>query len=183
MLLTGYFYPGIFLAVSNNKTAAMISQPTTLWIAFAKNRRIARGEPRDVASVVKGFVDAHPEQPVAVFDAASSQPVNLDLRGSVGGGAEAPAACSDGTSSTKRPAARRNTAWTRSAEAWRGGAGSDPAAAPLGLAGDAARWCLGGAAQACRSSSARTCCIRPATRGGRIGVSLHARDGRQRGGL
>jgi uncharacterized protein len=61
----------------------MTSQPATHWIAFAKHRRIARGEPRDVATVVKGFVDTHPKQPVAVFDAVSSQPVDLDLRGSV----------------------------------------------------------------------------------------------------
>ncbi len=75
------FLPGYISAVSN-KTATMNSQPATHWIAFAKNRRIARGEPRDVAAVVKGFVDAHPQQQVAVFD-ASSQPVDLDLRGSV----------------------------------------------------------------------------------------------------
>ncbi len=61
----------------------MNSQPAIHWIAFAKNRRIARGEPRDVAAAVKGFVDDRPEQPVAVFDAVSSQPVDLDLRGSV----------------------------------------------------------------------------------------------------
>ena len=56
---------------------------TTPWIAFAKHKRIALGEPKEVAALVKRFVDAHPEVPVVVFDATSSQPIEIDLRGSV----------------------------------------------------------------------------------------------------
>jgi len=55
----------------------------TTWIAFAEQCCVARGEARDVAAAVKAFVDGHPQVPVAVFDAVSSQPVELDLRGSV----------------------------------------------------------------------------------------------------
>ena len=60
----------------------MNTLPAAPWIAFAEHRRIARGEPREVAAIVKGFVDSHPEKPVAVFDAVTSQPIDLDLRGS-----------------------------------------------------------------------------------------------------
>lgn len=57
--------------------------PTSAWIAFAKRKRIAHGEPRDVAAAVKRHVDGHPDVPVAVFDAATGRPVDIDLRGSV----------------------------------------------------------------------------------------------------
>lgn len=57
--------------------------PTPAWIAFAKRRRIALGEPRDVAARVKQYVEDHPDASIAIFDAASSQPVDVDLRGSV----------------------------------------------------------------------------------------------------
>ncbi len=58
-------------------------QPTITWIAFAKHKRIARGEPKEVAALVKRFVDGHHEVTVVILDATSSFPVELDLRGSV----------------------------------------------------------------------------------------------------
>lgn len=57
-------------------------QPPT-WIAFAGHTRIALGAPKEAATKVKYFVDAHPELPVLIFDALSSQPVEIDLRGSL----------------------------------------------------------------------------------------------------
>lgn len=57
--------------------------PTTTWIAFAKHKQIALGEPKEVAALVKRFVDGHLEVPVVILDATSSRPVEVDLRGSV----------------------------------------------------------------------------------------------------
>lgn len=59
----------------------MNSHHPTTWIAFAKRRRIASGNPREVATAVKSFVDANPKATVLVFDALSSNQVELDLRG------------------------------------------------------------------------------------------------------
>ena len=56
---------------------------TTVWIAFTGHERIALGEPREVAALVKQFVDDHPDRPVAILDADSSRPVEIDLRGTV----------------------------------------------------------------------------------------------------
>lgn len=53
------------------------------WIAFAGPRRIARGEPRLVATEVKRHADAHPDATIAVFDDATSRPVEIDLRGAL----------------------------------------------------------------------------------------------------
>lgn len=52
--------------------------------AFAGTRRLAAGPVRDVARVVKIHVDAHPESQVLVFDHTTAQPVEFDLRGTVG---------------------------------------------------------------------------------------------------
>lgn len=57
--------------------------PKTTWIAFAKHKRIALGEPKEVVTGVKAFVDGHLEVPVLILDANSSQPVEVDLRGSL----------------------------------------------------------------------------------------------------
>lgn len=61
----------------------MDALPDTTWIAFAKHKRIAFGEPKDVATRVRAFVDGQPEVPVLILDACSSQPVDIDLRGSL----------------------------------------------------------------------------------------------------
>lgn len=53
------------------------------WIAFAGSARIASGPPRDVAAKVKEFVDTNSQDTVLVIDAITSEPVELDLRGSL----------------------------------------------------------------------------------------------------
>jgi hypothetical protein len=57
--------------------------PDTTWIAFADHKRIALGEPKDVATRVRAFVDSQPEVPVLILDASSSEPVEVDLRGNL----------------------------------------------------------------------------------------------------
>lgn len=57
--------------------------PETIWIAFAKSKCIATGHPRDVATQVKVFSDTESQTPVLVFDGATSQLIELDLRGSL----------------------------------------------------------------------------------------------------
>ena len=54
---------------------------STAWIAFAKAKRIAIGTPHKVASRVKRFVESNADAQVLVFDAVTSQLVELDLRG------------------------------------------------------------------------------------------------------
>jgi hypothetical protein len=61
----------------------MPASAPTRWIAFAGNKRIAIGAPREVALAVKAFATAHPDPTPSIFDASSSQTVELDLRGTV----------------------------------------------------------------------------------------------------
>ncbi|MGX2032566.1 MULTISPECIES: DUF2239 family protein [Methylocaldum] len=61
----------------------MNTNPQPTWIAFAGAKRIALGPPRDVAAKVKSFVDTDSQDIVLIFDAVTSAPVELDLRGSV----------------------------------------------------------------------------------------------------
>jgi uncharacterized protein len=56
----------------------------TTWIAFAQNKCIATGKPKDVVTAVKHFLDGHPTTNVLVFDSATSQNIELDLRGTIG---------------------------------------------------------------------------------------------------
>ena len=51
--------------------------------AFAGTRRLAGGPVRDVALAVKAHLDAHPDAQVLVFDNATAQPVEFDLRGTL----------------------------------------------------------------------------------------------------
>lgn len=53
------------------------------WVAFAKTRCIALGTPHEVASKVKGFVDAGSGDNVLIFDAKTSLPIEIDLMGSL----------------------------------------------------------------------------------------------------
>jgi hypothetical protein len=57
--------------------------PNTTWIAFAKHKQIAIGEPKHVTTCVKSLLDRQPDVPVLMLDADSSQPVEVDLRGSL----------------------------------------------------------------------------------------------------
>jgi hypothetical protein len=54
-----------------------------IYIAFAGNKRIAYGSLSDVARGVKRVVDQYPSPAVSVFDADSSEPVELNLRGTL----------------------------------------------------------------------------------------------------
>ncbi len=56
---------------------------STRWIAFARRKRVAAGDPKAVATAVKQLVDAEPQATVAIFDAVTSETIELDLRGSV----------------------------------------------------------------------------------------------------
>ncbi len=56
--------------------------PTSI-IAFAGPELVASGEPVTVAVAVKQLADRDPSATVLVFDAETSRPVELDLRGSV----------------------------------------------------------------------------------------------------
>jgi hypothetical protein len=53
------------------------------WIAFSQGKCIASGTPREVATDVKHFVDSQATDNVLVFDAKTSLPVEIDLRGSL----------------------------------------------------------------------------------------------------
>ena len=52
-------------------------------VAFAGTRRIASGPLADVAAGVKAAADADPASTVVVLDTATSEPIELDLRGTV----------------------------------------------------------------------------------------------------
>ncbi len=56
---------------------------TTHCIAFQGERLVAEGGLREVARMVKAAVLQNPEQRVLIFDAATSEQVEIDLRGSV----------------------------------------------------------------------------------------------------
>lgn len=53
------------------------------WIAFADHQCVAFGAPRDVVTALKARVDAESDALILAFDARSSSPVELDLRGSL----------------------------------------------------------------------------------------------------
>jgi hypothetical protein len=55
----------------------------TQCIAFQADRRVAEGALADVVRALKAAADASPDQPILVFDLATSAPIDLDLRGSV----------------------------------------------------------------------------------------------------
>jgi len=52
------------------------------YIAFAGHRRVAWGDLPGVARALRHLLDDGETRPLAVFDASSSAPVDLDLRGS-----------------------------------------------------------------------------------------------------
>ncbi|WP_087501253.1 DUF2239 family protein [Pseudomonas sp. SID14000] len=55
----------------------------TSWIAFSKSKCIASGAPREVATDVKRIADSQASDNVLVFDAKTSQRIEIDLRGSL----------------------------------------------------------------------------------------------------
>ncbi len=56
-------------------------QSVPTWIAFDQTKCIALGTPRKVAAKAKTWVDRHAQPSLLIFDATTSQPVELDLRG------------------------------------------------------------------------------------------------------
>jgi uncharacterized protein len=61
----------------------MTASAGNAYIAFEGDRRAGAGGLRDVARAAREALDRHPDAPILVFDAQSSAPVELDLRGSV----------------------------------------------------------------------------------------------------
>ena len=61
----------------------MNTQESPSWIAFAKTRCIAKGNPKEVVAAVKKHMDIHASDNVLVFDAGTSQLVEPDFRGTV----------------------------------------------------------------------------------------------------
>lgn len=59
----------------------MDERPRTLCIAFAGARRIAAGELAQVALKTKAVVDRGGHAPILLFDDATSEPIELDFRG------------------------------------------------------------------------------------------------------
>jgi len=51
----------------------------TIWIAFANSKCIAKGPATAVATTAKSFVDEHPQTTVFLFDAETSQRIDIDL--------------------------------------------------------------------------------------------------------
>ncbi|HSD38155.1 MAG TPA: DUF2239 family protein [Rhodocyclaceae bacterium] len=49
------------------------------WIAFADSKCVAHGTPAAVATEAKSFVDAHPQTTVFMFDAVTSERIDIDL--------------------------------------------------------------------------------------------------------
>ena len=61
----------------------MNTPPDPAFIAFDGDRRIAAGDLREVARAAKQALDRHSDISVLIFDGLTSQPVDLDFRGSV----------------------------------------------------------------------------------------------------
>ena len=60
----------------------METQPSSLWVAFGGKRLVASGAPRQVAERLLEWSAARPDRQPQVFDACTSEVVELDLRGS-----------------------------------------------------------------------------------------------------
>jgi hypothetical protein len=59
----------------------MDERPRTLCVAFAGARRIAAGELAHVALKAKAAIDRGARAPILLFDDATSEPIDLDFRG------------------------------------------------------------------------------------------------------
>ncbi len=59
----------------------MNTQESPSWLAFVKTRCIAKGKPQEVVAAVKKHIDVHENDNLLVFDAGTSQLVELDFRG------------------------------------------------------------------------------------------------------
>ena len=60
-----------------------MNPPPDAYVAFDGNRRIASGDLSTVAGAAKRSLDRHQDASVLIFDGATSEPVDLDFRGSL----------------------------------------------------------------------------------------------------
>jgi uncharacterized protein len=60
-----------------------MNSPPDAYVAFDGNRRIASGDLHVVARAAKQSLDRHQEGSVLIFDGGTSEPVDLDFRGSL----------------------------------------------------------------------------------------------------
>lgn len=60
-----------------------MNSETMSWIAFDGTTKISHGTPNQVATEVKTYVDAYPHSEVLVFDAITSQQLDMDAPGSL----------------------------------------------------------------------------------------------------
>jgi hypothetical protein len=61
----------------------MKSAPVPAYVAFESDQRLAAGDLRDVARAVKEMLDQRNDASILIFDGLTSEPVELDLRGSL----------------------------------------------------------------------------------------------------
>jgi uncharacterized protein len=81
MILTNQIYPDNICA--QIEEFSMNSGLTAAYIAFEGDRRIAAGNLREVARAAKQTLDQRRDASILVFDGRTSEPVDLDFRGSV----------------------------------------------------------------------------------------------------
>src|SRR6202008_3611610 len=83
VILTADFYPDKMRSASpcRRRTPKMDERPRMLCIAFAGARRVAAGELAQVALKTKAVIDRGVQAPILLFDDATSEPIELDFRG------------------------------------------------------------------------------------------------------
>jgi hypothetical protein len=81
------------------------------YIAFDGERRIAAGDLRDVVSAAKAVLDRRKDASILVFDGLTSEPIEVDFRGSIGDVLarlpDLPGAAADASAATAEAAAPR----------------------------------------------------------------------------
>src|SRR6266702_4608715 len=61
----------------------MSEKPEAAYIAFEGERCVASGDLREVVSAVKEALERHKDASILVFDGATSNPIEIDFRGSL----------------------------------------------------------------------------------------------------
>ena len=61
----------------------MNTQPSATCIAFDGDRRVAAGDLRSVIGAAKAALDRHKDASILVFDGRTSEPIDIDFRGSI----------------------------------------------------------------------------------------------------
>jgi len=81
--LASLFYPGNIIQVSVSHLENLAMNSARQYIAFEGTRRIAGGPLGDVASKTKVAVDRRSHEPILIFDDQTSEPIEIDFRGTV----------------------------------------------------------------------------------------------------